>query len=103
MGGSRVICWALVLSLPLTVAVSGAVLAASGATAGATAWLGFAYVSVISMFLGFFAWYAGLARGGVARIGQVQLAQPVLTLATPPRASPAYQAKKPRNIENALT
>ena len=32
------------------------------------------------MFLGFFAWYAGLARGGVARIGQVQLAQPVLTL-----------------------
>ena len=32
------------------------------------------------MFLGFFAWYAGLARGGVARVGQVQLAQPVLTL-----------------------
>jgi len=45
------------------------------------AWLGFAYVSVVSMFLGFFAWYAGLARGGVARVGQVQLAQPVLTLA----------------------
>jgi drug/metabolite transporter (DMT)-like permease len=38
-------------------------------------------VSVFSMFLGFFAWYAGLARGGVARIGQIQLAQPVLTLA----------------------
>jgi drug/metabolite transporter (DMT)-like permease len=37
-------------------------------------------VSAISMFLGFFAWYAGLARGGVARVGQVQLAQPVLTL-----------------------
>jgi drug/metabolite transporter (DMT)-like permease len=35
---------------------------------------------VVSMFLAFFAWYAGLARGGVARIGQVQLAQPVLTL-----------------------
>jgi drug/metabolite transporter (DMT)-like permease len=48
--------------------------------AGATAWLGFAYVATVSMFLGFFAWYAGLARGGVARIGQVQLAQPVLTL-----------------------
>ena len=32
------------------------------------------------MFLGFFAWYAGLARGGVARVGQIQLAQPVLTL-----------------------
>jgi len=47
---------------------------------GTDAWLGFAYVSVFSMFLGFFAWYGGLARGGVARIGQVQLAQPVLTL-----------------------
>ena len=55
-------------------------LAASGLHAGATAWLGFAYVAVVSMFLGFFAWYAGLARGGVAQIGQVQLAQPVLTL-----------------------
>ena len=52
----------------------------TGLHAGATAWLGFAYVAVVSMFLGFFAWYAGLARGGVARIGQVQLAQPVLTL-----------------------
>ena len=47
---------------------------------GADAWPGFAYVSLVSMFLGFFAWYAGLARGGVAKIGQVQLAQPVLTL-----------------------
>ncbi|HEX7716543.1 MAG TPA: EamA family transporter, partial [Marmoricola sp.] len=35
---------------------------------------------LVSMFLGFFAWYAGLARGGVAKIGQVQLSQPVLTL-----------------------
>ena len=49
--------------------------------AGATAWLGFAYVAVVSMFLGFFAWYHGLALGGVAKIGQMQLAQPVLTLA----------------------
>jgi len=80
LGGARTICWALALSLPVTVAVSGVVLAGGGTSAGATAWLGFAYVSVISMFLGFFAWYAGLARGGVARIGQVQLAQPVLTL-----------------------
>ena len=54
--------------------------ATTGLHAGPTAWLGFAYVSVVSMFLGFFAWYAGLARGGVARVGQVQLAQPVLTL-----------------------
>jgi drug/metabolite transporter (DMT)-like permease len=81
LGGARTICWALVISLPVTTAVAAKALADSGAHAGTTAWLGFAYVSVISMFLGFFAWYAGLARGGVAKIGQVQLAQPVLSLA----------------------
>jgi drug/metabolite transporter (DMT)-like permease len=80
LGGARTICWALVLSLPVTVPL--AVVTAHGlATATATAWFGFAYVTVISQFLGFFAWYAGLARGGVARIGQVQATQPVLTLA----------------------
>ena len=42
--------------------------------------VGLVYVAAISMFLAFFAWYAGLARGGVARIGQVQLVQPLLTL-----------------------
>jgi drug/metabolite transporter (DMT)-like permease len=80
LGGARTICWALVLSLPVTTVVTATALIHTGAHAGTTAWLGFAYVSVISMFLGFFAWYAGLARGGVAKIGQVQLAQPVLTL-----------------------
>lgn len=80
LGGARTICWALVLSLPFTLTISGVVLATDGAHASATAWLGFSYVSVVSMFLGFFAWYAGLARGGVAKIGQVQLAQPVLGL-----------------------
>jgi drug/metabolite transporter (DMT)-like permease len=80
LGGARTICWALVLSLPLTVAAAGAALLAHGAHAGASAWLGFSYVSVVSMFLGFFAWYAGLARGGIAKIGQVQLAQPVMGL-----------------------
>jgi drug/metabolite transporter (DMT)-like permease len=80
LGGARTICWALVLSLPVTATIAGIALAGDGAHAGTTAWLGFAYVSVVSMFLGFFAWYAGLARGGVAKIGQVQLAQPVLGL-----------------------
>ncbi len=82
LGGTRTICWALVLSLPVAVAVAVAagVPAEPGGSIGTDAWLGFAYVSLFSMFLGFFAWYAGLARGGVARIGQVQLAQPVLTL-----------------------
>jgi drug/metabolite transporter (DMT)-like permease len=80
LGGPRTICWALVLSAPLTATVTGLAIALTGLHAGTTAWLGFAYVATISMFLAFFAWYAGLARGGVARIGQVQLAQPVLTL-----------------------
>jgi drug/metabolite transporter (DMT)-like permease len=80
LGGPTTICWALVLCAPLTASVTAVAIGLTGLHAGATAWLGFAYVAVVSMFLGFFAWYAGLARGGVARIGQVQLAQPVLTL-----------------------
>jgi drug/metabolite transporter (DMT)-like permease len=80
MGGANTICWALVGALPVTATVAGLAVAESGVSGGATSWLGFAYVSVVSMFLGFFAWYAGLARGGVAKIGQVQLSQPVLTL-----------------------
>ena len=63
------------LSLPLALAFrpSGDV--------GTDAWLGFAYVSLFSMFLGFFAWYAGLSAGGVAKAGQTQLLQTPLTLA----------------------
>jgi drug/metabolite transporter (DMT)-like permease len=48
--------------------------------AGAAAWTGFAYVSVFSMFIGFFFWYRGMALGGVARVGQVQLVQPFLSV-----------------------
>ena len=44
------------------------------------AWLGFVYVSVFSMFLGFIAWYKGLAMGGIARVSQIQLIQPFLTI-----------------------
>ena len=77
LGGARTICWALLVALPVTLPVT---LAVGPDPAGATAWLGFAYVSLVSMFLAFFAWYAGLARGGVAKVGQVQLLQPMLTL-----------------------
>jgi drug/metabolite transporter (DMT)-like permease len=80
LGGAVTICWALVLALPITVVVGAVSAAHTGLHASPSAWLGFGYVAVFSMFFGFFAWYAGLARGGVARIGQVQLAQPVLTL-----------------------
>ena len=84
IGGWRVICWALVFSAPLALpAVAFALLRAGPSEAlsgGVGAWSGFAYVSAVSMFLGFFAWYRGLAEGGVARVGQLQLAQPLLTL-----------------------
>jgi drug/metabolite transporter (DMT)-like permease len=81
MSGPQTISWALVLSLPLTIPVTVLVtVLAPPDTADLTAWLGFGYQAVVSMFLGFFAWYAGLGRGGVARIGQVQLSQPLLTV-----------------------
>jgi drug/metabolite transporter (DMT)-like permease len=80
LGGARTISWALVLSAPLTLPVALILTATTAPAADATGWAGFAYVSAVSMFLGFFAWYAGLARGGVARIGQVQLTMPLLTL-----------------------
>lgn len=81
LGGARTICWALVLSLPVTVPMAAYVLARGGVDhATLTSWLAFGYVAIGSMFFGFFLWYAGLARGGVARIGQVQALQPVLTL-----------------------
>ena len=51
-----------------------------GLIASPIAWLGFAYVSVVSQFIAFFAWYHGMAIGGVARVGQIQLLQPFLTL-----------------------
>lgn len=78
MPGWQVISWALVVAAPVTVPVTLAVLEPPHWSVPAV--LGFAYVSGVSMFLGFFAWYAGLGRAGVARAGQTQLAQPMLTL-----------------------
>lgn len=80
LGGWQVICWALVLSAP-ALAIPVAIAAVHhGVAASLPAWLGFGYLSVFSMFLGFFAWYHGLAIGGVARVSQTQLLQPFLTL-----------------------
>ncbi len=81
LGGARTICWALLVSLPVTVPVTLLSAAAHPPRADAAAWVSFGYLTAVSMFLGFFAWYAGLARGGIARVGQIQLAQPVLTMA----------------------
>ena len=84
MGGQIVISWALVLSAPMLAPLLVWLAlpdAAAIANAGAKAWCGFAYVSAFSMYIGFFFWYAGMARGGIARVGQVQLVQPFVTLA----------------------
>jgi drug/metabolite transporter (DMT)-like permease len=74
----QVICWVLVLSLPLSAPLMG--LAWPERAVNASAWVGFAYVTLFSMWLGFFAWYRGLALGGTVRVSQVQLLQPFLAL-----------------------
>jgi drug/metabolite transporter (DMT)-like permease len=81
MPGWEVICWQLVLALPVTAALTLRQLPEIDWHAPAAAWASFAYVSVFSMFLGFFAWNAGLALGGVARVGQIQLLQTFVVLA----------------------
>jgi drug/metabolite transporter (DMT)-like permease len=81
MGGQQVISWALVLSLPILLPVTIWLGWEYGVHASPRAWIGFGYVSLFSMFIGFFFWYKGLALGGIARVGQVQLLQPFLTLA----------------------
>jgi drug/metabolite transporter (DMT)-like permease len=78
MPPQQVICWVLVGSLPLTLPL--ALWWWPAAPVRGSAWLGFAYASVFSMWLGFFAWYRGLALGGLVRVSQVQLLQPFLAL-----------------------
>ncbi|MCY7314416.1 MAG: DMT family transporter [Rubrivivax sp.] len=78
MPAPQVICWVLVMSLPFT--LPAALWFWPTAPARAAAWWGFAYVSLFSMWLGFFAWYRGLALGGLVRVSQVQLVQPFLAL-----------------------
>lgn len=80
MGGQNVIAWALVVALPVMLPVSLWLGWQYGVSASAPAWLAFAYVSLFSMFIGFFFWYKGLALGGIARVGQVQLLQPFMSL-----------------------
>ncbi len=76
MRAEHVICWALVIALPIT--APAALLTRPQESLLASAWWGFAYVAVFSMWLGFFAWYRGLALGGTVRVSQVQLIQPFL-------------------------
>ena len=80
MGGWQVICWALVMAAPILVFPVAIAISQHGLVASPTAWLGFGYVSLISQFLGFFAWYHGMSLAGVARVSQLQLLQPFLTI-----------------------
>ncbi len=81
IGGWQVICWALVLALPVMLVLAIALRPDSFAGIGAPAWLSVAYVSLFSMLIGFFFWYHGLALGGAAGVGQLQLLQPFFGLA----------------------
>jgi drug/metabolite transporter (DMT)-like permease len=74
----QTICWVLVISLPLT--LPAMLLTWPTQPVRPSAWGGFAYVTLFSMWLGFFAWYRGLALGGTVRVSQVQLVQPFVAL-----------------------
>ncbi|THF57495.1 DMT family transporter [Ollibium composti] len=80
LGGWQVISWALALSLPVMLAIMLATLPATWEAISVPAWLGLAYVSVFSMLIGFVFWYRGLALGGIAGVGQLQLLQPFFGL-----------------------
>jgi drug/metabolite transporter (DMT)-like permease len=79
-GSWQVICWSLLLSAPVLLPIVWQHAPSDLWAVETKPMLGFLYVSVFSMFLGFFAWYRGLALGGIARIGQLQLIQPFFTI-----------------------
>ena len=81
LGGWQVISWALLLSLPLMAVIAWFSQPDSLAGIAPSAWWGLGYVTVFSMLLGFVFWYRGLALGGIARVGQLQLLQPLFGLA----------------------
>ncbi len=80
LGGWQVISWALILSLPLMAIIALISLPQTWAGIDGGAWAGLAYVSVFSMLIGFVFWYRGLALGGIAAVGQLQLLQPFFGL-----------------------
>jgi len=80
LGAWQTVSWALVLAAPLMILLAGLAMAWQPPSATPVQWASFAYLGVISMFLGFFAWYRGLAVGPMAEVSQIQLIQPVLSL-----------------------
>jgi drug/metabolite transporter (DMT)-like permease len=80
LGGWQVISWALVLSLPVMAPLAWSMSPPSFSGITPPAWISLAYVSVFSMLIGFIFWYRGLAQGGIAAVGQLQLLQPFFGL-----------------------
>jgi drug/metabolite transporter (DMT)-like permease len=79
-GGWEVISWVLVVALPATVPLALWSMPTYPASVPAWSWIGFVYVALMSQYLCFFAWNAGLALGGIAHVSQVQLLQTFITL-----------------------
>jgi drug/metabolite transporter (DMT)-like permease len=81
LGSWQTVSWALVLSSPLMIALVAVSTIRQPPSGTPIEWASFAYLAAVSMFLGFFAWYRGLAIGPMAQVSQVQLVQPVLSIA----------------------
>ena len=80
LGSWQSISWSLVLCLPVLLPTAPFTAPGDFRAIPAASWMGFAYVAIVSQYVGFFAWYRGLAMGGIARVGQLQLLQPFMTL-----------------------
>lgn len=80
LGAWQTVSWALVLASPLMVFLTALSMAQQPLSGTPVQWAAFAYLGLVSMFLGFFAWYRGLAIGPMAQVSQIQLIQPVLSI-----------------------
>lgn len=80
LGSWQTVSWALVLSAPLMVLLAVIAMAQHPPSGGPVEWGAFGYLAVVSMFLGFFAWYRGLAIGPMTQVSQIQLVQPVMSI-----------------------
>ena len=81
MPGWEVISWVLVIALPLSIPAAALTMPADISHISLKPWLGLLYVALFSQWIGFFAWNAGMAMGGIARVSQIQLLQPFVTFA----------------------
>lgn len=100
IGGWQVICWALVLAAAPMAALAAVTWPHQDGPITVAAWLALAYVSLFSMLLGFVFWYRGLARGGIAVVGQLQLLQPFIGMLL--AAALVHETVSPRMLATAL-